>query len=205
MKVRSDYTYRIEEADGLRVLIIIDLDRGDMSVTNNIETVMELIAEDLGKEIYTQPIIYRDSMGIFDGIDGNYMRDPFYGIGITNEDTAIRIAAYRYWEQNTIHISRDRAWKRSYKSRESGEVIRVPDKLRQIQEIWIKGQTETGDKGSCVIGAGFEFDFDGQRYFMSPAGSCHGSGSWEPYKDKVNELLMEAGVTNIKYHWGIMD
>lgn len=35
--MRSDFTYHTREANGTSVLVIIDLDQGGMSVTNNVE------------------------------------------------------------------------------------------------------------------------------------------------------------------------
>jgi len=194
--MRSDFTYHTREANGTSVLVIIDLDQGGMSVTNNVEAVVKSIAAELGDNIYKMPIIYRDSMGTYDGIDGAYMEDPFYSIGTTDEGSAAYEAAARYRE------SRYRAWRRGG-SRD--EVIKVPDKLLQIQETWAEWAREYGDAGSCVLGAGFEFDYEGQRYKMPPTGPWQGSCSWEASKDKVEELLKEAGATNIRYHWGHMD
>lgn len=200
--MRSDFTYHTREANGTSVLVIIDLDQGGMSVTNNVEAVVNSIAAELGVNIYKMPIIYRDSMGTYDGIDGTYLEDPFYSIGTTDEGNAAYEAAARYWELNTIHFSGHRAWRRGG-SRD--EVIKVPDKLLQIQSTWAEWAREYGDVGSCVLGAGFEFDYEGQRYKMPPTGPWQGSCSWEASKDKVEELLKEAGATNIRYHWGHMD
>jgi hypothetical protein len=200
--MRSDFTYHAREANGTSVLVIIDLDQGGMSVTNNVEAVVKSIAAELGDNIYKMPIIYRDSMGTYDGIDGAYMEDPFYSIGTTDEGSAAYEAAARYWELNTIHFSRYRAWRRGGNR---DEVIKVPDKLLQIQETWAEWAREYGDVGSCVLGAGFEFDYEGQRYKMPPTSPWQGSCSWEASKDKVEELLKEAGATNIRYHWGHMD
>ena len=105
-------------------------------------------------------------------------------------------------QQDIIHFAGDRAWKRGGKGE---EVIKIPEKLQEIQRLWAKWASEYGDVGSCVIGAGFEFDYEGQRYFMPPIGPWQGSCSWEASKDKVEELLKEAGATNIRYHWGVMD
>jgi hypothetical protein len=200
--MRSDFTYHTRESNGTSVLVIIDLDQGGMSVTNNVESVVKSIAAELGENTYKMPIIYRDSMGIYDGIDGTCLEDPFYSIGSTDEGNAAYEAATRYWEQNTIHFSGHRAWRRGG-SRD--EVIKVPDKLLQIQNTWAEWAREYGDVGSCVLGAGFEFDYEGQRYKMPPTGPWQGSCSWEASRNQVEELLKEAGATNIRYHWGHMD
>lgn len=173
--MRSDFTYHTREAGGTSVLVIIDLDRGGMSVTNNIEAVVKSIAAELSEQTIKTPIIYRDSEGIYDGIDGTYLDNPFYSIGTTDEQAAAYEAATRYWEQNTIHFAGARAWRRG------------------------------GDRGSCVLGAGFEFDYEGQRYKMPPTGPWQGSCSWEASREQIEDRLKEAGATNIRYHWGHMD
>ncbi|MDD3230533.1 MAG: hypothetical protein PHE09_15140 [Oscillospiraceae bacterium] len=201
MARKSDFTYHTTKARGIDILVIIDLDQGGMSVTNNVEAVVRSITAELGESIYERPIIYRDSAGTYDGIDGTYMEDPFYSIGGTDEDRAAAKAAERYWEQNKIRFIGARAWRRSG----SDESITVPEKLLEIQSLWAEWSKEYGDVGSCVLGAGFEFDFEGQRYEMPPAGPWQGSCSWEASKDQIEERLEEAGATNITYHWGNMD
>lgn len=200
--MRSDFTYHTRESKGTSVLVIIDLDQGGMSITNNVEVVVKSIAAELGESTYKMPIIYRDSEGTYDGIDGTYLADPFYSIGTTDEGNAAYEAATRYWEQNTIHFSGNRAWRRGG-GRE--EIIKVPDKLLQIQNTWAEWAKEYGDVGSCVLGAGFEFNYEGQRYKMPPTGPWQGSCSWEASRNEVEELLKGAGATNIRYHWGHMD
>lgn len=90
---RSDYAYHFVEFDGVKVLVIIDLDQGGMTVTNNVENVVMAIADEVGEDILNQPIVYRDSQGIFDGIDGAQLyRYPFYPIGAKDRDAAVRQA-----------------------------------------------------------------------------------------------------------------
>lgn len=199
--MKSDFTYHTIESQGINVLAIIDLDQGGASVTNNAEAVVKSIAAELGEQIFKMPIIYRDSEGAYDGIDGTYLEDPFYSIGSKKEDSAAYEAAARYWTQNIIHFSGRRAWKRG----DRDEVIKVPEKLQEIQNTWAEWQNAYGDKGSCVLGAGFEFDYEGKKYSMPPIGPWQGSCSWEASKDQVETLLTEAGATNIRYHWGHMD
>jgi hypothetical protein len=62
--MKSDYTYKI---DGT-VLFIEDRDLGRMSVTNNIENVLEEISKELGTSIQNYQVIYRDSDGNIDGV-----------------------------------------------------------------------------------------------------------------------------------------
>lgn len=200
--MRSDFSYHTRESQKTNVLVIIDLDKGGMSVTNNVEEVVKSIAAELGEKTLMMPIIYRDSEGIYDGIDAAYLDNPFYSIGTADEQVAAYSAATRYWEQNTIYFIGARAWRRRG---DRDEVIKVPNRLRQIQIIWAEWAKKYGDKGSCVLGAGFEFDYEGQRYKMLPAGPWQGSCSWEASKDQVEQLLKEAGASDIKYHWGHMD
>ena len=81
----------------------------------------------------------------------------------------------------------------------------VPQVLVEIQATWAEWAREYGDAGSCVLGAGFEFDYEGKRYKMPPTGPWQGSCSWEAGKDQIEERLKAAGATNIQYHWGVMD
>jgi len=71
---KSKYTYQV---DG-NVLFIEDLDSG-MTVTNNIENVLEEISEDLGTSMQNYDVIYRDTDGLIDGVttkDGKF--EDFY-------------------------------------------------------------------------------------------------------------------------------
>lgn len=87
----------------------------------------------------------------------------------------------------------------------SDKEITVPQVLVEIQATWAEWAREYGDVGSCVLGAGFEFDYEGKRYKMPPIGPWQGSCSWEAGKDQIEERLKAAGATNIQYHWGVMD
>lgn len=64
---KSDFTYKIFSDE--RVISIVDLDKGNMSVTNNIENVVKEIADEANVRISHFKIIYRDSSGIWDGYD----------------------------------------------------------------------------------------------------------------------------------------
>ena len=61
---RSDYEYTIKAG----VLYIVDLDKGGMSVTNDMENVLAEIETHEGK--ITSQIIYRDSEGVWDEVTG---------------------------------------------------------------------------------------------------------------------------------------
>lgn len=81
----------------------------------------------------------------------------------------------------------------------------VPYEIREVMDQWRWWSTLEGDKGSCVIGAGFNFAWNGNEYFMTAQSPYQGSLSWETSIDKVRKLLENIGATNIKYNWGVMD
>ena len=81
----------------------------------------------------------------------------------------------------------------------------IPYELREIMDKWHWWSMLEGDKGSCVIGAGFNFEWNGDEYFMCAQSPYQGSLSWEANIDKVRALLENIGATNIKYNWGVMD
>ncbi len=93
----------------------------------------------------------------------------------------------------------------AYKDGKINKPVKAPAKLIEIQDTWTAWQTEYGDKGSCVLGAGFEFEYEGEKYSMPPAGPWQGSASWEASQKEVKELLEKAGATNIRYKGGYMD
>ena len=79
MTANSDYTYTIKG----KVLIIEDLDLGNVSVTNDIQNVLETIYKDL--EFLPEKVIYRDSEGNYDGVEhekGKFIR--FFSVNETN-------------------------------------------------------------------------------------------------------------------------
>lgn len=97
---KSDFTYRINTSQGKPVLVITDLARGGMSVTNNIEAIVQSIAAEIGERVYTMPIVYRDSMGQYDGVNGDSLqRNPFYFLDKDNETDAVMAAIQRQEEQ----------------------------------------------------------------------------------------------------------
>lgn len=66
---RSDYTYKIDALNGMPFIIIEDLNKGRMSVTNDIENVVEEIAIKQRINPVEHHIIYRDSEGMWDGFE----------------------------------------------------------------------------------------------------------------------------------------
>lgn len=81
----------------------------------------------------------------------------------------------------------------------------VPPELVQIQEEWAEKANAYGDIGSCVIGAGFEFTYQGKDYRMPPISHWQGSCSWEAFTDKIHARLEEAGAENIRFNCGVLD
>lgn len=81
----------------------------------------------------------------------------------------------------------------------------TPKQLLDIQTAWSILSNNYGDHGSCVLGGGFEFIFEGIKYYMSP--NCHWQGSlaWEHYADIIKEALTIAGATDIYFDYGRMD
>ena len=66
---RADYTYKVATCAGRHVIIIEDLNRGNISVTNDIENVVKEISlvEHLNPANYI--IVFKDSMGGWDAWD----------------------------------------------------------------------------------------------------------------------------------------
>lgn len=62
--VKSDYAYKVES----KYLIIKDLNLGRMSVTNDIEEVLNEISNKITNPLDSYKIIYEDSDGMFDGV-----------------------------------------------------------------------------------------------------------------------------------------
>ncbi len=64
----SDFIFHVRK-DGKRPVIVIeDLNQGRMSVTNNIEAVVETVCAAAELTSGDAEIIYRDSDGVYDGI-----------------------------------------------------------------------------------------------------------------------------------------
>lgn len=79
----------------------------------------------------------------------------------------------------------------------------IPKELVKIARAWAKKANAYGDKGACVAGAGFAYEYGGERYFLPPNSRWQGSRSWEVFREDVHALLSKAGATNITYRWGM--
>jgi len=102
-------------------------------------------------------------------------------------------------------------WTEAYGSGSSNVIMlrRTSDfpseEIRKVSKMWTDLANSYGDVGPCVIGAGFEFDYNGQAYFLPPLSRWQGSISWEHWKDKIQRELENVGATNVRYDWGTMD
>jgi hypothetical protein len=85
------------------------------------------------------------------------------------------------------------------------EEIEIPVKLLEIAEQWYNLSKETGDIGSCVLGAAMYFKYKNQEYIMEPQSCWQGEGSWTKHKEFVVEELKKIGAEEIYYEWGMMD
>lgn len=91
--MRSNYSYRVHETG---VIVIIDLDQGGKSVTNDAENVLAEVRDILTPAVFdaAPAVIYRDSDGIFDGMQFSPESQAvsFYAIHSPDEKVAISLA-----------------------------------------------------------------------------------------------------------------
>lgn len=85
-KSKSNYTYEISVYKGINVISIQDQGGEFMSVTNNIENVVDDIAKLELIDPVKYKVIYRDSLGIWDGWDTK--EQIFYWLGCRTEEDA---------------------------------------------------------------------------------------------------------------------
>lgn len=83
-RFHADYTYTIED----NVIAIVDLDLGNRSVTNDIENVLDDIRSEIG-DLAGYSVIYRDSMGRWDGVRLVNRTVYFYGLGEAYKEAAM--------------------------------------------------------------------------------------------------------------------
>ena len=82
-RIRADYTYTVEGS----IIAIIDLDQGSKSVTNDIENVLDDIRAEIG-DLAGYAVIYRDSMGRWDGVRLIGSSIEFYALNETDGERA---------------------------------------------------------------------------------------------------------------------
>ena len=80
-----------------------------------------------------------------------------------------------------------------------------PSELQTIMDVWYELSKATGEGGSCVLGAGFSFEWRGDKYFMSACSPWQGSLSFEAHIETIKTMLVKIGATSIRYNWGNMD
>jgi hypothetical protein len=80
---KATYSYKVQND----FIIITDQDCGGMSVTNDIENVIKEIEQAENIDACNYHIIYRDSMGLWDGFDA-YSQE-FISLCELNEENAI--------------------------------------------------------------------------------------------------------------------
>ncbi len=79
MPRKADYTYELTFSSILKWLLIVDLNLGNVSVTNAIEQVVDEIAENEQINVDGFIILYCDSDGVWDGWDPR--NQTFYHVG----------------------------------------------------------------------------------------------------------------------------
>ena len=77
--------------------------------------------------------------------------------------------------------------------------------IANIMIAWYHMSEETGDKGSCVIGAGFNFNLNGNCYHMTECSPWQGSLSWEKHVPTIKKMLENIGATDVYFKYGILD
>lgn len=89
---KSDYEWGVDRD----VVWVRDLDRGGMSVTNNIDGILQYLSQILPIKEYL--LMYRDSTGVWDGLAFNGISVDFFSINETDYDRAIRKLRERFSE-----------------------------------------------------------------------------------------------------------
>jgi len=88
-KSKADYDLTIKQIENGKIYIIIrDEDLGNISVTNDMENILLDLFEHV-KKSSIEAIIYRDSRGIYDGVELLENGFKFYPIGEKSESQAI--------------------------------------------------------------------------------------------------------------------
>ncbi len=102
--------------------------------------------------------------------------------------------------------------KKIYKEKELAAFAGV---FAEAEALWAGKITEyvkaNGDRGSCVLGAGFEVAYlpkgcrkPQYKRVVRPFGPAQGSICWEDSKDEIAAFLAAKGV-EAHYAWGNMD
>ena len=97
---RADFDYDVLNNE--KILLIYDLDQGNVSVTNDIQTVVQFIAHEEGLNLSDYKIAYKDSMDRFDAVivDKNTGKCTFSPLRTTTrEETITRLTKGDYPSQ----------------------------------------------------------------------------------------------------------
>ena len=82
----SDYSYSIHE----KTILIIDLDKGGRSITNNMSNVLKDISFKEGIDLSFYNIAYKDSLNEWDGVKiGDNSKISFYPIRKPDEKSVL--------------------------------------------------------------------------------------------------------------------
>lgn len=77
--------------------------------------------------------------------------------------------------------------------------------LKLIGQIWEDLCYISPDEGSCAIGYGMCFTYEGQAYKMIPRSNKQGEWSWERWVETIKKYLIMAGCTDIIWRCGRLD
>lgn len=77
--------------------------------------------------------------------------------------------------------------------------------IKVIAQVWEDLCRMSPDEGSCAIGYGMIFKYEGQKYKMIPRSNKQGEWSWEQWVDKIKNYLSIVGCTDIVWHCGRLD
>lgn len=95
VKTRANFMYKIGEANGTKMLLIVDQDAGGMSVTNDIENVVAFIGEKEAIDPDDYFIAYKDSEGNWDGWDSLTSSFFFFRDGQAKIDAGMSQLKYK--------------------------------------------------------------------------------------------------------------
>lgn len=95
---KSDYTYEKQTHKGIPYILIEDLNQGGMSVTNDMENVLQQIAKELKTSLDSTIIIYKDSDGVYDGVYTTQNKVGF--ILLRTKSIPMAITVSDYWRKS---------------------------------------------------------------------------------------------------------
>lgn len=151
-KEGADYDYQFRENG--KVLAITDLDRGNRSVTNDIENVLAKIAAQEKTTptelLHGRLVIYRDSRGVWDGIEATVLNAggkaeafscQFYAVNKESVEEAVQAAINRHAVLKRMNERGEEAEGFKYRFEKEGKVLAITEP-RNISMARGNGQTE---------------------------------------------------------------